>query len=378
MKLYRYLFISLVAVACGVAIGADVTVVPMSDPAARVAPPEKPSATPEQASIARPTASTSAPSDAVKLPAASSPPSAQAEAATARTEQWHEVLEQLLPNSPEEIREYRRRSIEEEKASAPRAAPKDALSQAIPVSLQPGGKSPRLKILHGFVMALEVLDSSGQPWPITDARLGDKDAYDVKIAGSESGAAVATEGDRNAAASAPSGVVQRGDHGQGNIVTISAIKRFQPSNLILILQGESRPISIVLLPAEATESAELEDRVTLLVDGNGPLARPQAVASYDRLDIGDDLRRALVGAEPKDGATEVLATLPPGMRAWTDHATLWLRTPEQVISPAPQAAVSMGNMRAYRLPYLPTVVLLDNGHLTSVSLRPAADKGEQR
>lgn len=291
-------------------------------------------------------------------------------AAVERTQAWKRALEELLPNSPSDIREYHEKSVEEAKAAAPRVAPMEALSQAIPVSLQPGGRSPKLRILHGFVMAIEVLDNSGQPWPITSAHTGDKDAFEVVIAGSENGAAIATDGDRGSGTQAPRGVVKQGD-GQGNVVTITALKRFQPSNLILILQGESRPISVILVPTEATEKIDLEDRVTLLVDGNGPLAKPQAVASYDRLDVGDDLRRALVGSEPKDGASEILTTLPPGMRAWADGTTLWLRTPEQVISPAPQAAVSMGNMRAYRLPYLPTIVLLNDGHLLPVEIRGA-------
>lgn len=310
-----------------------------------------------------PSASPSVTEEATRTAAATT---AKATAEEERKEIWRQTLEQLIPNSPGEVREFKERSNEEAKASAPRVAPQEAQSQAIAVSLLPGGRSPKLTLLHGFVMAIEVLDATGQPWPIVAARTGDKEAFDVKIAGDEEGTAVATPGDRTNTATAPKGVVLPGGSGRGNVVTINALKMFQPSNLILILQGESRPISMILVPTEATEKSDLQDRITLLVDGSGPLAKPQAVASFDRLDVGDDLRRAIVGNVPKEGTPEILAPLPPGMRAWTDNKTLWLRTPAQVISPAPQAAVSMGNMRAYRLPYLSTVVVLENGHLTPV------------
>jgi len=301
--------------------------------------------------------------------------SARADAARERDQVWAEVRDALLPVQPHEIQAYRQETIEQDRASAPRVAPQAAMSRAIPVSLQPGARSPRLELLHGFVMAIEVLDSTGQPWPVVEARSGDESAFDVRTVGAtaNSSGAVSSNPDGVPIDQGVTGVEDRSHRTPANVVTITAKRRFVVSNLLLMLQGESRPVSVVLTTAEASESSALGDRITLLVAGNGPLAEMPITPSYDRIDVGDDLRRVLVGQAPVPEATEILGVLPDGMRAWHAKDVLWLRTPHRVISPAPDAVTGVGSMRAFRMRYLPQVVLLDDGRLMSVSVRANSD-----
>lgn len=287
---------------------------------------------------------------------------------------WREAIKELLPLGPAEVTELRERERLVREAAKPRVAPGTTRSGAIPVSLEPGATSPRIVLLHGFVTAIEVLDRTGQPWPIINARQGDPKAIDVQLEGAQrAGRVVAAQGvvDPAAASQAPVDLAALQGPVTANVVTVNPTEFFTSTNLILVLAGASRPISVVLQATEATLSSEFTDRVTLLVGGDGPNAAPEPVVSYDHLDAGDDLRNVLVGQAPTSRAAELLIPLPGGMRAWRDGGVLWLRTSERVISPAPQAAVAMGGTRAYRMPYLPIIVTSRDGRLAQVSLADA-------
>ncbi len=298
-----------------------------------------------------------------------------------KADAWKSALEASLGLTPGEAREFKQASDALKEASRPRDTPAEAESNAVTVSMQPGSRSPRITLLHGFVTAIEVLDSTGQPWPIVSVVQGDPKAVSVNIEGlalaatansaapvqstygiTVPGAAPVT----TAVESAPS-TLKPG--AAGNVITVNPLSPFTATNLVIVLQGASRPISVLLSPTEAKADSELVDRVTLLVDGVGPQARVEPVASYDHLDAGEDLRNVLVGRPPNESAHEILTELPAGVRAWRGVAgELWLRTKDRVVSPAPSSSVAMGDMRAYRLPYLPVVVVAREGRLEQISL----------
>lgn len=300
-----------------------------------------------------------------------------AKAAKARADKedkevWSEAVSDLLPITPDEVKELKSRQRQVQEAAKPREAPARAISNAIPVSMQPGASSPRVQLMHGFVTAIEVLDETGKPWPIVSVRQGDPKAVSVEIEGAAQGAvAVASSAGPIAPGTKPiSGVVvdSRQALPTANVVTVNPTSPFASTNLMLVLAGASRPISVVLISTESNAQAELSDRVTLLVAGAGPYAAPEVATNYDHLDAGEDLRNALVGRPPTKESAEILTDLPNGMRAWRADGILWVRTSERIISPAPQASVAMGELRAYRLPYLPVIVAARQGKMTEVSL----------
>jgi len=299
-------------------------------------------------------------------------------AVSAEVEAWKAALISALPLSPPEIEAAKSQQRDVEQASRPRDAPAQAASSAVAVSMQPGAKSPRITLLHGYVTAIEVLDSTGQPWPIVSAIQGDPKAVSVVVEGvnnTQQAQAVPAQGLIDGTVAPLSGIAVASEPMAvtGNVLTVNPIGRFSATNLIVVLVGASRPISVVLIPIEATPTTVLQDRVTLLVDGFGPAARPEPVRRYDQLDAGEDLRRVLVGQPPTAGAREILSGLPDGFRAWrNDDRQLWVRTSERVVSPAPLSAVLMGDMRAYWLPWMPAVVVSSNGRLHQIDL-PADD-----
>lgn len=298
-----------------------------------------------------------------------------------RADAWKEALEESLGLTPEEVSAYKSGKTALEAAGKPRETPAVAESAAVTVSMQPGAVSPKVTLLHGFVTAIEILDATGQPWPVVSVTQGDPNAVDVKVQGAAQSftrsasqpsststfgvvvpVAAADESAANvtAPASMPSSA--------GNVITVNPLTKFSATNIVVVLVGASRPISLLLTPIEATPSTPLQDRITLLVDGEGPNARIEPVRSYADLDAGPDLRNVLVGQPPTASAVEIIAELPSGVRAWRDGGVLWVRTPDRVISPAPMAHVAMGNMRAYRMTYLPVIVVAKGGRTEQFSV----------
>lgn len=255
---------------------------------------------------------------------------------------WQDALREMLPMSPEQIRELRGRETEVQRASKSREAPGVALSEAVQVSMEPGGRSPVVTLFHGFVSAIEVLDATGQPWPVVEARQGDDKAIIVSVVGDESG--------------------------PGNVITVAPSEKFTATNLILVLQDASRPVSLILKAEEATAQSELRDRVTLIMGGSGPNAQVIAARGFDHLDADEALRNVLVGQSPTTGGTEIIGGLPPGMRVWRDGNMMWLRTRDTLISPAPDRSSAMGDVRAFRAPFMPVIVISQNGALHTLNL----------
>ncbi|XAI97061.1 hypothetical protein [Dolichospermum phage Dfl-JY45] len=306
--------------------------------------------------------------DAVPMPA---PEVAQAEAAppvetppvTASQDTagaaWLEALQTQYPLSPGQVKELRARDSAVSEAAMSRPTPAAARSDIISVSLEPGASSPVIELLHGFATSIEVLDATGQPWPVSVPTIGDAEAFSVNVVGASLSEEVAQAG-----VSTPAGI--------GSVITLAPLRKFAATNLIVVLQNQSRPISVVLKAVEPTATTEFRDRVTISVQGVGPYAKSVSARGYEHLDAGEDLRSALIGRPPRGDAKEILAAdLPAGLRAWRAGNTLWIRTNATLISPAHEASVAGGAHRAYRLRYLPVVVMSEAGTLKEINLQEA-------
>ncbi len=311
-------------------------------------------------------------------PKSASQPAPESDPAEERADAWKEALEESLGLTPEEVEAYKSGKTALEAAGKPRETPAVAESAAVTVSMQPGATSPKVTLLHGFVTAIEILDTTGQPWPVVSVTQGDPSAVDVKVQGAAQSLTRSATPPPTFGVVVPGGSIEEAapsatntgplPSSAGNVITINPLRKFSATNIVVVLAGASRPISLLLTPIEATATTPLQDRITLLVDGEGPHARVEPVRSYADLDAGPDLRNILVGQPPTAEAVEILSALPNGVRAWRDGSVLWVRTPDRVISPAPMAHVAMGNMRAYRMTYLPVIVIAKGGRTEQFSV----------
>lgn len=288
------------------------------------------------------------------------PVSSQAAARDTAGAAWLEALQTQYPLSPDQVQELRARDSAVSEAAMSRPTPAAARSDIISVSLEPGASSPVIELLHGFATSIEVLDATGQPWPVSVPTIGDAEAFSVNVVGASLSEEVAQAG-----VSTPAGI--------GSVITLAPLRKFAATNLIVVLQNQSRPISVVLKAVEPTATTEFRDRVTITVQGMGPYAKSVSARGYEHLDAGEDLRSALIGRPPRADAKEILdADLPAGLRAWRAGNTLWIRTNATLISPAHEASVAGGAHRAYRLRYLPVVVMSEAGALKEINLQEGA------
>jgi len=273
--------------------------------------------------------------------------------------------------------------------------PKALVSRTVSVSLSPGAGSPSVQIPHNYVVVLEFLDNAGAPWPIRKVLSGSKEAFQVEQGVTDQPAAsvaVAAPAPAPATPTAPAPqVFGRSpakpdlDAGQpevamaappdgSNILLISALSPYAASNVAILMQGSSTPISIALHAVEPSAKESYTDRYTLLLDGFGPYAPP--LRSTGPADTLSDVV-AVLANQPPAGAALVAAqwpgkpsaTMTGAPRIWRKGSTLWLRTQDTLLSPAPTAKVSRGEWTAYRLNYLPLLLLSREGQTYQVQVR---------
>jgi hypothetical protein len=275
--------------------------------------------------------------------------------------------------------------------------PQALQSRAISVSLSPGAQSPEVAVPHNYVVTLEFLDNAGAPWPIRKVLVGSADAFVVEQGVSSEGTAppqpaVAStasapapiprsemqtfpaSGDRTAEPVAPAQLITPPPDGS-NILLVSAKAPYAASNVAVLLQGTSTPISIALAAVEPSAKQAYTDRYTMLLDGFGPYAPPIRDYSGPADTLGDVVA-VLANQAPEEGATIAIAdglgsgtAITGAPRIWRKGNTLWLRTQDTLLSPAPTAKVSRGDWTAYRLPYLPVILLSREGNTYQVRVR---------
>lgn len=241
------------------------------------------------------------------------------------TEDFNVTVDSMMPLSPVEIRQLREIVEGKQEAISEIKAPKTTTLKSVPVSLEPGAATPTINLLPNHAIAIEIVDGSGQPWPITSHIVGDKDRFHVEVP----------------------------EVGSLNIITISPQTTFGRTNLLLTLANESTPISITLKADIDIE--HYHDRLTLLVQGKGPNASlpvfMQQTAVEDPLLLG-----VLDGIKPAN-SNNLKASTSLIKGAWRLDQTMWIRGDFVLVSPAPQAQVSgSGGIMAYQLNYTPVIL----------------------
>ena len=91
----------------------------------------------------------------------------------AREAAFEATMNGAFPLKPEEIMEIldRYREIREASESRIGGAPKPEITMQS-VSLDPGSKPPTIQLSPGYVTTLNIVDMTGQPWPIQDLSWG--------------------------------------------------------------------------------------------------------------------------------------------------------------------------------------------------------------
>ena len=104
---------------------------------------------------------------------------AQADADQAKKEQEHNLKSfdrastGLLPLSPDQIRDFMHKLEQTQDASVPPFAGQPQGQVRInTLSLDPGVEPPQVNLAAGYVTTINMVDATGEPWPIMDVGVG--------------------------------------------------------------------------------------------------------------------------------------------------------------------------------------------------------------
>ena len=235
----------------------------------------------------------------------------------------------LLPLSPDQVRGFMKRLEQTQEAAMPpyEGQPKGKV-RIETISLDPGSEAPMVHLAAGYVTTINMLDATGEPWPILDVGVGGN--FDISP----------TKADTH-------------------IVRIMPLTRYSSGNISVLLKDLTTPI-VFRLSADTTTDVDL--RLDARVPKFGPGAKVPIV-DHSRLEAGDETIMAfLQNLPPKDAKRVKIGGLDGRTMAWSLGDHVYVRTPLSLLSPSWNASVnSADGMAVYEIGDAPVLLMSDNG-----------------
>lgn len=249
---------------------------------------------------------------------------------------FEKLLDRLLPLTPEQIRQLRKRTIETSRATHGDSPPQ-IHTRSVQYHPEPGQKPIVIHMTPGFVATLAVVDGAGAPWSISSYTVGKPDGFRVL----------------------------QPDLKQKNRLTVSTQNHGVTSNLALTLQDLNTPVILLL------ESSPLrtDGLTTLRITRRGPNApEPVMESPSNRQVVPPVLLDFLDGVYPKQATAGTLRPSTAG-EVWRFRKSLYLRTPLRLLSPPWDVVVKGGETtRVYRMPLVDVLLLSEDGDIRSVEV----------
>ena len=267
---------------------------------------------------------------------------AAAEAAKTKREEEHnrKSFERaeggLFPLTGEQIRSLMQKVEDTQAASvAPAAGPPKGEVRIVNLALDPGAAPPQINLVSNYVTTIDILDSTGAPWPILDVGIGG--SFEVSP-------------------------TQAGSH----VVRIMPLTRFGNGNLSLLLKDLPTPVIFRLAAGGPTVDLRYEVRVPKF----GPNAKVPLVNYPQKLTAGDDTIMSILQNNPPSSAKRMrISGLDPRTMAWSSGIHVYVRTPLTLLSPAWNASVaSADGTTVYEIGDAPVLLLSDNGAVVRAKL----------
>lgn len=253
------------------------------------------------------------------------------------SEDYDAVMQQFFSVKPDQIRNLRKTMDERTKAASelPGPAPKP-VTGSISVSLSPGSVPPVIRPFMNTTTSFVVVDNSGQPWPVENFRVGDKNAFDVERLDISS---------------------------EGSTFTITSLGMYSRTNLILKLKGLSTPVAIDLIAGQK----ERDERVEVRIQSRGP----NATVSSTYMTPGTDSKLLpILDGVPPAGSKQLKVDGADNTTAWIVGKKMIVRTPMKIISPASQSFVSSSDgTNVYVFTPSAQLVGMSQGNLVNVNIQ---------
>ncbi len=277
--------------------------------------------------------------------------SAQAQAEEARAADFERmkenafqgVLGNLMPLSIDQIRVFMQRLETVQKASVPPSAgPAKPQLKMQAVALDPGSTPPEIHLAAGYVTTLNMLDATGQPWPIGDIGI----AGNIEVKTTKAGAHVAR---------------------------IIPLANYATGNLSILLAGNPTPVIFRVVSGKP----DVHMRYDARLPSYGPNAK-MPIIDRQKLSAGDGTIMAFLDNAPPQGAQKLhVAGVDSRTTAWQFADKVFVRTSLAMLSPAWESSVaSADGMTVYQVGDAPVLLLSDAGNMVRVRL--SKDNGDDR
>lgn len=241
---------------------------------------------------------------------------------------FNTLKEEMFPASPDEIKEVREIKEKQERALYERPAPKE-VSKILSVSTEPGAPPAIVLVTPGRSTTLNVIDSTGQPWPIQAALGGNNADYDINTIE---------------------------EHQFKNIVRVDAKKDYGSTNVILSLAALSTTVNVEIVSG----TDQYYPTPVLQIDKEGPQAKK--LPAYGPQPIANDeiLKKLVLGIAPQD--FKPMKSSDKQVEGWKNKdGEMFIRTALHPISPLPRTIYNGPNGHsAFKINAMPLVICVDD------------------
>lgn len=245
--------------------------------------------------------------------------------------------EGLLPLSPDQVRDFMRKlETTQSAAVAPSGGTPKGEIKVVGLSLDPGGEPPQINLSSGYVTTIDIIDQTGEPWPIADIGVGGN--FEVTP-------------------------TQAGSH----VVRVVPLTRVGTGNLSILLKGLSTPIIFRLASGGPTFHMRFDARVPQI----GPQAKTPLIQHRRQGPLAGDavISMILENAPPKDAKRLKIGGVDARTMAWQLGGKVYVRTPLSLLSPAWNASASSSDgMTVYEIGDAPVLLMSDNGAMMRARL----------
>jgi len=249
----------------------------------------------------------------------------------------------LLPLSPDQVHDFMRRlETTQEASQSPYAGPSKGEVKVASLSLDPGVEPPQVNLAAGNVTTIDMVDATGEPWPILDVGVGGN--FEVTP-------------------------TQAGSH----VVRVVPLTRLGTGNLSIMLKDFPTPIIFRLAAGGPSFHMRYDARVPKL----GPNAKTPIIERGRTGPVAGDqtITMLLENAPPKDAKRLKVGGLDARTMAWKLGDKVYVRTPLAMLSPAWNASASSSDgLTVYEIGDAPVLLMSDNGALVRARLMREEEK----
>lgn len=243
----------------------------------------------------------------------------------------------LLPLSPEQVRTFMHKLESTQRAAIPPVqGPPNGEVKISTVSLDPGARPPVINLAAGYVTTIDIIDHTGQPWPILDVGIGGN----FEVTPTEAGS---------------------------HVVRIVPLTRVGTGNISILLKDLPTPVIFWLNSGGPTYHMRFDARIPAY----GPYAKIPLIKRGIEWPVagGNVLTMLLENSPPSKAQRLKVGGVDARTKAWRVGASVYVRTPHSLLSPSWNASASSADgMTVYEIGNAPVLIMSDNGAMLRARL----------